>query len=144
MVKAETREQAFALFLKGYSLRQIAQMITVSRSTVERWSIADRYVVNRRFNHERAIDKIRSELFRDRVKQYKCLGDSIYALCQESLAENRAILEGSASKKSRKFRPRDFCRFAKLFSEISDEANLASIYYRSIQLTKNEEEARSK
>ena len=95
MVKAEVRHQAFALFLKGYSLRKISTELQVSRSTVERWSIQDQYVSNRRHNHERVLDEIRATEFESKVKQQLTMGDAKYDSFQEAYAEQKAIRHAS-------------------------------------------------
>ena len=53
MVKAADKKKAFALFLRGFSIRQIAQKIEISRSTIERWSTREEWCENRdAFQHE--------------------------------------------------------------------------------------------
>jgi transposase len=53
MIKAAVKKKALALFLRGYSIRQIAQKVDISRSTLERWSTRESWVENRdAFQHE--------------------------------------------------------------------------------------------
>lgn len=47
MIKAEQKKKCLALFLRGYSIRQIAQKVDVSRSTLEKWSVRESWVENR-------------------------------------------------------------------------------------------------
>ena len=53
MIKAAVKKKALALFLRGYSIRQIAQKVDISRSTLERWSTRESWVENcDAFQHE--------------------------------------------------------------------------------------------
>ncbi|MBC7457480.1 MAG: helix-turn-helix domain-containing protein [Bdellovibrionaceae bacterium] len=47
MMNATNRDKTFALFLRGYSIREIAKKTGYSRSTIERYSVKQEWVKNR-------------------------------------------------------------------------------------------------
>jgi len=47
MLKALDKNKSFALFLRGFPIREIAKKTGISRSTIERWSSREQWVANR-------------------------------------------------------------------------------------------------
>jgi uncharacterized protein YjcR len=76
---AEIRDQAFALFLKGYSLRRVASQLQLSPSRLFRWSTRGDWV------HQRAVfqagqrDQFISSKFSEISRKRTDLADEVFA-----------------------------------------------------------------
>ncbi len=69
MLKAKDKKQSFALFLRGYSIRQIAKKTGISRSTIERWSRIEEWVNSREsFQYESQRQAAKEMLTEDPTK----------------------------------------------------------------------------
>ncbi|MCB9026763.1 MAG: helix-turn-helix domain-containing protein [Bdellovibrionaceae bacterium] len=101
-MKAKEHDKAFALFLEGMSLRKIAKKICVSRSTVERWSSSERWVLQREIEYQKAHALIKKQYCQNYADKALLVSGQLYDTFQTVYADFKAHQHGVIKK--RKFR----------------------------------------
>ena len=111
----EFRNQCFADFLSGKSLRQIAIDKKISPRTLERWSARDNWVIQR----ERYRNELYAQIIKDNhpksLNLDKSASSLAYELFQMAQAQRMAYFQGHIPKKALKVSGRDFIQLAKAF-----------------------------
>lgn len=109
---ASTRQDAFALYLSGSSLRSVASRLGVGRATIERWSVRYAWVSARREAWLRAAEAAadaQAERFR---RDRELAADQIYSTFLDAIAQHRAYVGGSLPRRALRYGARDLARLA--------------------------------
>jgi transposase len=113
MKSLRTREAAFADYLKGYSLREVANLHNLSKRTIERWSSQDQWRARRWANYREAKDQALKEhqaVFRENDLK---ISSQLQNLFFEALKQHRAYLEGRLPKREVRVSYRQLAYLAK-------------------------------
>ena len=115
MKTVEFRNQCFADFLEGKSLRQIALDRSISPRTLERWSSADHWVIRRERHRNDLYEEIIREKHNHRLNQDKSASGLAFDLFKLAHAQRLAYFQGKIPKKAVKVSMRQFVQLAKAF-----------------------------
>lgn len=99
MIRAETKTQAFALFLEGYSLRKVADLCGIARSTTMRWSTQEGWVKKRCEHHNAILDEIRKNQLGERVKRSQLICDKANDIFLDLYADYIAFRSGKIRRR---------------------------------------------
>ena len=97
-MKAQERATAFALILKGYSIRETAALVGVSRSSVERWSAREGWARQRIEFRRKAIEETKRNLISTRVTSLNLMSDRLFKMFDHEYAGWVAYREGKLRK----------------------------------------------
>lgn len=111
----EFRNQCFADFLEGKSLRRIAIDRKLSPRTLERWSTADHRVIRRERHRNDLYVEIIRQKHHHQLNQDKSASCLAYELFQLAHVQRLAYYQGKIPKKAVKVSMKHFVQLAKAF-----------------------------
>lgn len=117
MKTAQTRQEAFALFLRGASLRGVAATLGIGRSTVERWSQREQWVEQRRDAWLKAKNEVRQQYAEKFCDEAISLAESLYRIFATAHSQHQAYTEGALPRKAMRYTARELCALAKAIVE---------------------------
>lgn len=112
MKNAKKPNDGFAVFLTGVSLRQVAEQIDVSFSTVFRWSRRYSWVVKRQLAWQEAAETTRERHTLHMKQENTFITDHLFSEFTFALAQRQAFREGKLPRNALKYSTRDLCRLA--------------------------------
>lgn len=119
MRKAKEAKQAFALYVeKGLSLRKIADILDVSKSSLENWCRNGEWVKKRKEHWLSASQELCSHKFSNHVYEQTSVAAQLEKLLYEIQSQHRAYYEGKIPKSALKYSLRDMCRVAVSINQI--------------------------
>lgn len=125
-MKARNRNEAFALYLGGYSLRQVAVALKLGRSTVERWSLQDGWVTRRRRAHLTTTQEIVKSHAREEFHKEYYVQGRLFEEFKNVAAKRQAYLEGKVQWDP-EMDDKKFLRLAKTLCSASEAFNTKSL-----------------
>ena len=102
-MKSFLREKSFSLYLEGKSLRKIAPMVGVHRSTLERWCQEVAWVIRRQRIWDERRKVACAEWLANGVKHKITVGQKMLDIFNLAAAEHLAILNGSIPCTDRRY-----------------------------------------
>ena len=123
------RNACYADFLKGMSLRSIATKHELSSRTLERWSIAEHWVIRRNRVWDEEKLKIAQQHVTLKARSDVIASEAVYDLMKLAHADLSAYRAGLIPKKALKFTSRDLINFCKSlhFANYADRFNALSV-----------------
>lgn len=97
-MKAIEKNEAFALFLKGYSQRQVAEMVGVSRSAIERWSLSGGWVEKRIAAQREAEEQSRTQFANEKLVALRLRSERLLQVFDEEIGKWLAYRKGKIRK----------------------------------------------
>jgi len=104
MKTAVFRNECFALFLKGMSLRSISAEKGVSRSALERWSRRYAWVDQRSIYWHELRERTLKDHYKDDVRQRLDLAKKAFDAMMLAYSEIRLVAEGKIPKRAMIFK----------------------------------------
>ena len=104
MKTADFRNDCFALFLTGMSLRAIAKEKKVSRSAIERWCSKDNWVDQRALYWNDLKDRTMKEQYKNEIKLRASLSTEAFDAMMQAFTEIRLVSEGKMPKRAMIFK----------------------------------------
>lgn len=103
LMKALEKERAFDIFLKGNSIRETANVVGVSRSSVERWSRQGLWNEKREKNWTEMRERRREELLIDKISEFKKVSSDLLEVFKQGHDELMQYMRGERTKRSLRF-----------------------------------------
>lgn len=102
-MKSFLREKSFDLYLGGKSLRKIAPLVGVHRSTLERWCCEESWVIRRQriWNEQRKAAS--AEWLANGLKHKVTFGQKLLEIFSLAAAEHLAVLKGAIPSSARRY-----------------------------------------
>lgn len=108
MIAQNVKEKAFGMFLEGHSLRSIAKVIKVAKSTVERWSVKFEWYDQRSIVwHQRKQSALQDHISKSKHASL-ALSEFLFEQLMSEIGWYKAVESGSIPAKARRFKPRTF------------------------------------
>jgi hypothetical protein len=120
-MKPEKRNQAMALFLNGFSHRQIALELLLARSTVNRWSVKDKWIQARLDGRQQAIKAVKDRFSIQETNNTESAHIKTQEILQNAICELSAYSHGLLTKKQMKFTSRDILNLAKALNHFQTD-----------------------
>ncbi|MGK5085020.1 hypothetical protein WDW37_17160 [Bdellovibrionota bacterium FG-1] len=126
---ADTKHHAFALYVeKGWSLRRITSELGIGKATVERWSSAECWGIQR----QRAWSAKREAVIKAHVEngaiRDKGIGGKLYAIIQDGFLDHRAFYEGKIPKRAIRYSTQELCALVKALTAVGDSDLRKAVY----------------
>jgi transposase len=112
-MRALDRNEAFALYAKqGLSLRRLAEVLNISRSTLERWSIKDDWVNQRQRLWQESQESARQEYVRRYRENDLRVSDQLFAIFRDAHLQHVEYFQGKVPRRAVKYSVKDLARLA--------------------------------
>jgi hypothetical protein len=111
-VKSAAREAALKLFIEGKSIRTIASQIHVHRSSIERWSSQDHWMILRARHREKLRQQAIDQGLFAASQHRRTVGEAMLAIFTEAVAEHVAYLKGTLPKTALRYTPTQLSQLA--------------------------------
>ncbi len=102
-MKSFLREKSFNLYLSGKSLRKIAPLVGVHRSTLDRWSREESWVIRRQRIWDEQRKAASTEWLANGLKHKVTVGQKMLEIFNLAAAEHLAVLQGSIPSSARRY-----------------------------------------
>ncbi len=103
MKTAEERNRCFTDFIKGMSLKTIADKYGFSKRTLERWCAHEQWVIHRQRAWSDAKDAIMKDFATNKRNSDILATEALFDLLRHAVAEQRAFREGRIPRKAMKY-----------------------------------------
>ena len=112
-MKVAERNQAYTLIMKGHTLKEAAEAVGVSLSTVERWSSEAGWQYLKRKRMNSMIEECSYKMSQTLNVRTNLALDEFNQMFVEAVAERRLYLEGKISKRQLRYSTREMIHLGK-------------------------------